>query len=98
MTCPHGNPIPTEDGSVVEESFQPLTKFDLQEKGTIVKIGDESPDLLRYLDTLGVKPYAAVEVVEKAPFDGPLTIRVDGKDHALSRRIAELIKVQRVEA
>ncbi len=97
-TCPHGNPIPTECGGIIEESFQPLTKFDIQEKGIIVKITDESPELLQYFSTLGLKPETSIEVVEKAPFDGPITVRIDGKDHALSRKIAALIKIRKANA
>jgi len=96
-TCPHGNPIPTECGGIIEESFQPLTKFSIREKGIIVKIVDESPELLHYLDAVGLRPEKALEVIEKAPFDGPITVRVDGKDHALSREIAALIKVRKVD-
>lgn len=96
-TCPHGNPIPTECGGIIEESFQPLTKFSIREKGIIVKIVDESPELLQYLDTLGLRPEKALEVIEKAPFDGPITVRVDGKDHALSREIATSIKVRKFD-
>jgi len=96
-TCPHGNPIPTECGGIIEETSQPLTKFNLKEKGVIIKITDEDPELLQYLKTLGLKPEASVEVVEKAPFSGPITVRVDEKDHALSREIASLIKIRKVD-
>jgi len=95
-TCPHGNPIPTERGSVIEETSKPLAKFNLKETGMIVKITEEDPELLTYLKTLGLKPEAYLEVVEKAPFSGPITVRVDGKDHALSREIAALIKIRKV--
>jgi DtxR family Mn-dependent transcriptional regulator len=96
-TCPHGNPIPTECGGIIEESSQLLTKLNLGEKGVIVKITDESPDLLRYLSALGIKPETSFKVVEKAPFDGPITVRVDGKDHALSCEIAASIKVRKFD-
>ena len=96
-TCPHGNPIPTECGGIIEGNFQPLSKFNVQEKGIIVKITDENPDLLQYLGTLGIKPETYFEVVEKAPFDGPVTVRVDGKVHALSREIAAIIKVRKID-
>jgi DtxR family Mn-dependent transcriptional regulator len=93
-TCPHGNPIPTECGGVIEERSQPLAKFNLQDKAVIVKIADENPDLLQYLDRLGLRPKTSVEVVEKAPFNGPITVRVEEKDCALSREIASIIRVK----
>jgi DtxR family Mn-dependent transcriptional regulator len=96
-TCPHGNPIPTECGGIIEGNFQPLNKFNIREKGLIVKITDENPDLLQYLGTLGIKPETSFEVVEKAPFEGPITVRIDGKDHALSHEIAASIEVRKFD-
>lgn len=96
-TCPHGNPIPTQCGGIIEGNFQPLSEFNIREKGLIVKITDENPDLLQYLGTLGIKPETFLEVVEKAPFDGPITVRVNGKDHALSCEIATSIKVRKFD-
>ncbi|MDH5441742.1 MAG: metal-dependent transcriptional regulator [Candidatus Bathyarchaeota archaeon] len=96
-TCPHGNPVPTECGGIIEESSLPLARLSLGEKGVIVKIADESPELLQYLETLGLKPDTFLEVVQKAPFDGPITVRVDGKDHAISRAIARLIGVREID-
>jgi len=96
-TCPHGNPVPTECGGITEESSLPLAGFGPGEKGVIVKIADERPELLQYLETLGLKPDTFLEVVQKAPFSGPITVRVDGKDHALSRKIAGFIGVRGID-
>jgi DtxR family Mn-dependent transcriptional regulator len=94
-TCPHGNPIPTKCGGIIEEESQPLTALNEQEQGTIVKITEEKADLLRYLDTMGLVPGASLEVVEKAPFNGPITIKVGRTNRALSREVASIIKVKR---
>jgi len=94
-TCPHGNPIPTRHGGIIEEKSQPLTALNEREQGTIVKITEEKSDLLRYLDTLGLVPGASLEIVEKAPFDGPITIKVGATNRALSRAMASIIRVKR---
>jgi DtxR family Mn-dependent transcriptional regulator len=94
-TCPHGNPIPTKCGGIIEEESQPLTALNEREQGTIVKITEEKADLLRYLDTMGLVPGASLEVVEKAPFNGPITIKVGRTNRALSREVASIIKVKR---
>ena len=96
-TCPHGNPVPTECGGIIEENSLPLAEISPGEKGVIVKIAEESPELLQYLGTMGLKPETFLEVVQKAPFGGPITVRVDGKDHALSRTIAQLIGVRQID-
>ena len=93
-TCPHGNPIPTKCGGIIEEKSQPLTKLDEKEQGIVAKITEERSDLLSYLNTLGLAPGARVEVLEKAPFDGPITIKVDGISRALSPKMASIIQVR----
>ena len=94
-TCPHGNPIPTECGGIVEEESQPLTELDEKERGTIAKITEEKPDFLCYLDTIGLAPGASIEVLKKAPFDGPITLKVGGVSHALGHAMASIIQVKR---
>ena len=94
-TCPHGNPIPTKCGGIIEEESQPLTALNERERGTIVKITEEKADLLRYLGTMGLVPGASLEVVGKAPFGGPITIKVGRTNRALSREVTSIIKVKR---
>ena len=96
-TCPHGNPIPTQRGNIVEQETESLTELGVREKGTIVKIVDENQELLRYLDTRGIAPGVSVEVAEKAPFDGPITIKINEAARALSRDVASIIKVKKTK-
>ena len=93
-TCPHGNPIPTKCGGIIEEESLPLTVLNEREQGIIVKITEEKADLLRYLDAMGLVPGVSFEVVGKAPFNGPITIRVGRTNRALSREVASIIKVR----
>jgi len=94
-TCPHGNPIPTKCGGIIEERSQPLTALKAEQRGVIVKITEEKADLLQYLDTMGLVPGASIEVVETAPFNGPITLKVGGNSRALSRAMASVIRVKR---
>lgn len=96
-TCPHGNPIPTKCGGITEEKSQPLTEFNIDEHGTIVKITEEKPDILHYLDILGLVPGASIEVVEKAPFQGPITLKVGGTGRAISHAMSSIIQVKRIK-
>ncbi|MEM2972406.1 MAG: metal-dependent transcriptional regulator [Candidatus Bathyarchaeia archaeon] len=93
-TCPHGNPIPTKCGGILEEKSQLLTELNVGEKSKVVKITNESQDLLHYLGRLGLTPGASVEIVEKAPLDGPITVKVGSTSHALSPAIASIIQVK----
>ena len=94
-TCPHGNPIPTKNGEIMEQSSMPLLDYGVGEQSTIVKITEERSDLLRYLNQLGLVPGAAIEIMEKAPFQGPITVKVGSTSHAISREIASIIQVKR---
>ncbi|MEM2917477.1 MAG: metal-dependent transcriptional regulator [Candidatus Bathyarchaeia archaeon] len=96
-TCPHGNPIPAKNGSIPEEQSQSLTSLNKREKGIIVKITEEDPDLLRYLEKMKLFPGTLIEVVDKAPFNGPITIRESENRHAISHDIASTIQVKRTK-
>jgi len=93
--CPHGNPIPSASGELVEERSEVLTKLDAGDKGVIVKVTDERQDILQYLGKLGLKPGASVEIQEKAPFEGPIIVRVGSANYALGRNVASVIWVKR---
>jgi DtxR family Mn-dependent transcriptional regulator len=93
-TCPHGNPIPTKSGGVVEEKTRPLSELKTGEESCIVKITEEKSDLLRYLGELGLVPGVPVKILKKAPLEGPITVGVGSANHALSPAIASIIKVR----
>jgi Fe2+ transport system protein FeoA len=57
--------------------------------------GSTDPELVAYLDTLGLRPGVTVEMVEKQPFDGPAVVRVDGEDRAVGDRVARQIYVMK---
>jgi DtxR family Mn-dependent transcriptional regulator len=94
-TCPHGNPIPTACGGILEEKSEPLSTLKPRESGVIAKIVDETPEVLEYIASIGLLPGASIEIVEKAPFDGPVTVKVGRANHALSFSMASIIWVKK---
>jgi len=94
-TCPHGNPIPTTSGRLTEEKSELLTNLSQGDSGVIVKITDEKQDMLQYLATLGLVPGASVAIEEKAPFNGPIIVKVMGASYALGKKVASVIWVKR---
>lgn len=96
-TCPHGNPIPTKCGGIIEEESQSLSDLKEAEQGIIMKIINEESELLRYLENLGLVPGASVTILEKVPFDGPITIKVKAFAHSISRTVASIIQVKRIK-
>jgi len=94
-TCPHGNPIPTTKGEIVEAQSEPLTNLRPHDKGTITRITHERGDILHYLTTLGLVPGVSVSVEERAPFNGPIIVKALGTSYALGPSIASIISVRR---
>jgi len=94
-TCPHGNPIPTACGGIIEEKSEPLVDLNPKEKAIIVKITEEKPDILQHLVALGLVPGAFIEVEYKIQFGGPITIKVGDVSHTLEHKFASIINVRR---
>lgn len=91
--CPHGHPIPAEDGSIADAAGAPLCENGAGDEVEIVRIADEDGELLSYLSSLGMFPGTSVRVCDIAPFKGPLLVEVGDARYALGREIAEKIVV-----
>jgi DtxR family Mn-dependent transcriptional regulator len=94
---PHGDPIPTKDGYMPDVRYERLTEVDPGTTVRIRRVKDSDPDLLRYLGTIGMYPHVLVEVVDKAPFDGPLVVRVSGSQQALGHQVTDSVFVEPLE-
>jgi DtxR family Mn-dependent transcriptional regulator len=90
---PHGDPIPGPDLRLVPIEATPLSALEAGAKATVARVPDRDGDVLRYLTKLKLVPGSRLEVRESAPFGGPLTVRVGGADHAISRELAAQIGV-----
>lgn len=90
---PHGHPIPSKEGVIPAEAHDRLSDMDPGYTGVIRRVSDRDSELLRYLGERGLVPQVAVEVVEKAPFNGPITIRAGRTSHVLGRELASHIHV-----
>ncbi len=90
---PHGDPIPGPDLKLVLSQATPLSALEPGAKATVSRVPDGDGELLRYLSELKLTPGRRIEVREAAPFEGPLTVRVAGADHAISRELAARIAV-----
>jgi DtxR family Mn-dependent transcriptional regulator len=89
---PHGHPIPPKNGEYKEEPVQTLWVAQ-SDRVAVRRVSDRDPEVLRYLDSIGVRPGVELRILGRAPFDGPLTIHVGGADHALGERLARQIFV-----
>jgi DtxR family transcriptional regulator, Mn-dependent transcriptional regulator len=93
-TCPHGFPIPAKETAEMPE-MPPLYALEPGDTAVVAVPGSTDPQIVEFLGTLGLRPGVLVEVKEKHPFDGPLVLRVDGKDRTLGATVANQVFVQR---
>lgn len=93
-TCPHGNPIPDEQGCIAPTDDVPLAALKPGQQGVIQRIFPESTLLLDYLATRGLTPGQSICFDEQAPFNGPLMVRCAGETHALGQEVAAHIFVR----
>ncbi len=94
---PHGDPIPTKDLEIPTHATLCLSHLRPDERGTIQRVRDTDPELLRYLSEQGIVPQANFTVTGYTPFDGNITLLVDGCDNpvVLGTRITQQIFVDK---
>jgi DtxR family Mn-dependent transcriptional regulator len=90
---PHGDPIPSKEGHVDKTPGSPLSIAAIGEPLRLVRVLTQDPDRLCYLGSLGLYPDAEVVLRERAPFNGPLLVEVNGKPHALAFEMGEYLQV-----
>jgi DtxR family transcriptional regulator, Mn-dependent transcriptional regulator len=90
---PHGDPIPNRDLSITEERTESLAALAVGARGVFVRVSDSDPAMLRYLAERGITPGDHFEVVERQPFDGPLSTRFGDQVHILGGGLAKAMRV-----
>ena len=95
---PHGDPIPTKEGEVKQPAYVPLSELNPGTDAIIQRITAQTPDKLRYLGKLGLFPKVKVTLLEKAPFGGPMSLKVGGAECTLGEELARQIYVHPVQA
>lgn len=97
---PHGSPIPTLEGEMPEIKYFPLTAGTINTSYRVVRVDGPNEAIQNYLYSLGIEPETALTLIEKAPFDGPISVRLDssGAVHGLGMRAASRVMVERINS
>ena len=90
---PHGDPIPDAGLNVDRSQLRSLDALEPGEEATVRRVPDGDAELLRYLAELTLVPGRRVLMRKSEPFGGPLTVAIDGSEHAISRELAVQIGV-----
>jgi len=91
---PHGDPIPDADGTMIERNLQPLSVIELHTPAMVARLKAEHNDMLQHILDRGLNLNAQVEVVNRDPFDGPVTVRVDGEERIVGHNVASSVWVE----
>jgi DtxR family Mn-dependent transcriptional regulator len=91
--CPHGEPIPTEDGMMPQVVDYPLNEAPLKQELVVSRVTTHDAGKLDYLGTLGLKPGTPFTLIERAPFNGPLQLAVNGSTQVIGYELAGALRV-----
>jgi DtxR family transcriptional regulator, Mn-dependent transcriptional regulator len=94
---PHGSPIPSRDGTMIELDSIPLADMKPGQHGVVAEVSDHDPTLLRYIGEMGLYPSAKVKVVAVEPFSGPITLEVEEASRVLGAEAAQYVFITVVE-
>ena len=91
---PHGAPIPSKSGEIAERSLQPLTALEVGQSAVVSQIIDDTDgSLLRYLAEQNLRIGAQITILASAPFNGPLTLKVNSEERIVGFQAASSILV-----
>jgi len=93
---PHGDPIPATDGSMDELAYTPLSELPPGEVAEVRRVDTSQAERLRYLEQAGLKPGARVTVLDRQPFEGPITIRIGATKQVIGPELAGQVLCVRV--
>lgn len=91
--CPHGEPIPGANGAMPRVEDYLLSEASVGSELVVSRVHTHDEEKLRYLDTLGLKPGVRFVLTEKAPFNGPLKLRLNDTEQFIGNEIAGVLRV-----
>jgi len=95
--CPHGKPMPPPGCQPIpQQKAVPLAALKVGQKSRVAYIAREDPELLRHLETLGLFPDVPVEIELIAPFDGPMTVHINGASQVIGHSVASTVYVDHI--
>ena len=77
---PHGDPIPAADGQVPTPPARQLSACSDGDAGTVARISDHDPEMLRYFDSVGITLDSHLRVVARRDFAGMISVAVTAAD------------------
>lgn len=90
---PHGDPIPSAEGHIAATNAIPLTTLALETGARVSRLQTSSDEMLAHLIERDIKLGDSVTVHAHDPFDGPLSLTVNGQQRTLGHHAAACVMV-----
>lgn len=92
---PHGDPIPSADGTMANRDLNPLSELAIDVPATVSRFMAMDADMLQHILERGFILNTAIEIVARDPFEGPITIRIgDDTEVVIGHGVAQKILVE----
>ena len=85
---PHGDPIPTAEGELQHREMMNLGEAQPGQVVRVERVLDQTPEVLRYLDRIGLRLGTTLKIIEVLSFDGQMFLEVEGEEISISARLA----------
>ncbi|TVS87592.1 manganese-binding transcriptional regulator MntR [Mycobacterium helveticum] len=79
---PHGDPIPASDGQVPTPPARQLWACGEGDRGTVARISDADPEMLRYFTDVGISLDSRLRVLTRREFAGMISVAIEAADGA----------------
>ena len=94
----HGEPIPTKQGVIKAFDYTRLADIETDCPVIIRQVSDHNPEMLRYLNEIGLQLGTCLTIEEKAPFGGPLLLQIhDSVRQHIGIEVAHYIFVDAID-
>ncbi len=90
---PHGEPIPSKKGVIPEVNAIALAEIKPGNKVKIRWIQNDNPELLKYLEKIGIQPNTDIEVSEVEHFGGTIALHIENMQKWIGIEVAQDIFV-----
>jgi DtxR family transcriptional regulator, Mn-dependent transcriptional regulator len=94
---PHGDPIPTADGTIAARELHPLSDLSVGTSARVSRYITADADMLQHTLDRGFTLNTEIEVTARDPFQGPLTVVIGDETTVIGYIVAETILVEVVE-
>lgn len=91
--CPHGEPIPNAMGQMPRIVDYPLSEMQPDREYVLSRVHTHDAEKLEYLGRLGLTPGCRFYLISRAPFNGPLQLRIGGEVQFIGHELAGVLRV-----